>query len=289
MVPAQALGGGDEHFQRRVAGAGAHAGQRGVDAVAALFHRGDRVGHAEAEVVVGVHAGLGRRIEHRLEGAHAVTDVLHVHRATGVGHVDALRTVALHQLALRGQLLGGDHVAHHQEADGVHAERTGVLDVLLRHVRFGAVGGDAHRTGAGVVGGLQIVHRADAGQQQHGDLRLLDHVGGGLDPLQVGVGAEAVVEAGALQAVAVGDFDGVDLGLVQRAGDVLHVLDRVLVAHGVAAVAQGDVGDVQLLAGIEGHGGAPYAFCSCGWDSIDCAMRSAVASAAEVMMSRLPA
>jgi len=67
VVPAHALGGGDEHFQRRVAGAGAHAGQAGVDTVTALFHRDDGVGHAEAEVVVGVHAGLGRRIEHRLE------------------------------------------------------------------------------------------------------------------------------------------------------------------------------------------------------------------------------
>ncbi len=95
--------------------------------------------------------------------------------------------------------------------------------------------------------------------------------------------AEAVVEAGALQAVAVGHFDGVDLGQVQGAGDVLHVLDRVLVANRVAAVAQGDVGDIKFLAGVEGHGDSPQAL------SIDWAMRSAVASAAEVMMSRLPA
>ncbi|MNG35646.1 hypothetical protein D3C84_1224400 [compost metagenome] len=80
-----------------------------------------------------------------------------------------------------------------------------------------------------------------------------------------------------------GDFDGVDLGLVQGAGDVLHVLDRVLVAHGMAAVAQGHVGDVQLLARVEGHGASPQPLI------MERAMRSAVASAAEVMMSRLPA
>ncbi|MNV40262.1 hypothetical protein D3C71_1318630 [compost metagenome] len=100
--------------------------------------------------------------------------------------------------------------------------------------------------------------------------------------------AEAVVEGGALQAVTVGDFDGVDLGFVQGAGDVLHVLDRVLVAHGVAAVAQGHVGDVQLLARVEGHGGSPQPLFMALF-RIDRAMRSAVASAAEVMMSRLPA
>jgi hypothetical protein len=101
-------------------------------------------------------------------------------------------------------------------------------------------------TGAGVVGGLEVVHGADAGQQQRGDLGVLDHVGHGFDPFQIGVRAEAVVEARALQAIAVGDFDRVDLGLVQGAGDVLHVLQGILVTDGVAAVAQGHVGDVDF-------------------------------------------
>ncbi|MDT4873851.1 hypothetical protein FQZ97_1091170 [compost metagenome] len=174
-------------------------------------------------------------------------------------------------------------MAHHQKAHGVHAQLAGVLDVLLRDIRLGAVGRHAHHASARVIGVLQIVDSADSGQQQGGDLRVPHHVGGGFDPLQVGVGAEAVVEGRALQAVAVGDFDGVDTGLIQRAGDGLHVLQRVLVADRVAAVAQGDVGDIEFLAGVEGHGDSPQAL------SIDWAMRSAVASAAEVMMSRLPA
>jgi hypothetical protein len=45
---------------------------------------------------------------------------------------------------------------------------------------------------------------------------VLDHVGGGLNPLQVGVRTEAVVEAGALQAVAV-ETDAVDPGFIERA------------------------------------------------------------------------
>ncbi|MCY1535092.1 hypothetical protein D9M68_704830 [compost metagenome] len=204
--------------------------------------------------MVGVHAGLGFRLEHRLEGAHTIADVLHVHRAAGVGHVDAGRAVALHQLALTRQFLGRDHVAHHQEADGVHAQVAGVFDVLPGHIRLGAVGGDAHDARAGLVGVLQVVHRADAGQQQGGDLGVLDLAGHRLDVLEVAVLAKAVVERRALQAVAVGDFDGVDPGRIQRTGDGAHVVEAVLVADGMAAVAQGDVGDVELLAGIERHG-----------------------------------
>ena len=57
-----------------------------------------------------------------------------------------------------------------------------------------------------------------------------------------------------VQAITVGHFDGVDTGLVQRAGDVLNILDRVLVTNRMAAVAQGYVGDIEFLAGVEGHG-----------------------------------
>ncbi|MCY1516103.1 hypothetical protein D9M68_507160 [compost metagenome] len=169
-------------------------------------------------------------------------------------------------------------MAHHQEADGVHAEAAGVFDVLFRYVRLGAVGGYPHASRAGVIGSFQVMHGADAGQQQHGEAGVLDDVGGGFDPLQIGVGAEAVVEAGTLQTVAVGDFDGVHPCLVQGAGDGAHVIQLVLVADGVAAIAQGHVGDVELLAV---HAASPW--------FIACAIRSAVASAAEVMMSRLPA
>ncbi|MDT4826956.1 hypothetical protein FQZ97_602820 [compost metagenome] len=92
------------------------------------------------------------------------------------------------------------------------------------------------------------MHGADAGQQQHGEAGVLDDVGGGFDPLQIGVGAEAVVEGRALQAVTMGDFNGVHLRRIQGAGDGLHLVEGILVADGVAAVAQGHVGDVELLA-----------------------------------------
>ncbi|MNT44197.1 hypothetical protein D3C72_1807140 [compost metagenome] len=142
--------------------------------------------------------------------------------------------------------------------------------------------GDANHARARVEGRLEVVRGADARQQQRRDPGVLDHIGHRRDPFEIAMRAEAVVEARTLQAIAVRDLDAVDPGAVQRAGDVLNVLDRVLVANGMAAIAQGHVGDMDFLAG-GAHARAPSTLSS------DCAMRSAVASAAEVMMSRLPA
>ena len=104
-------------------------------------------------------------------------------------------------------------------------------------------------------------------------------LGGGRDPLRVGVRAEAVVEAAAGQPVAVGDLDGVHPGGVQRGGDGRDAADGEAVADGVHAVAQGHVLDVDRLV----IGAATCRAAACGRGV------SAMRSAAEVMMSRLPA
>ncbi|MCY1511327.1 hypothetical protein D9M68_457430 [compost metagenome] len=229
--------------------------------------------------MVRVHTGLGFGLEHGLERAEALADVLHVHRTTGVGHIHAGGAVALHQLRLLRQLLAGQHVAHHQEADGVHAQLASVFDVLTRDVRLGAVSSHTYHSSTCVVRILEVMHRADARQQQGSDLGMANHIGHRFDVLEVRMLAEAVVEAGALQAVTVCDLDGVHLRLVQRSGDVLGVLQRVLMSDGVAAVAQGHVGDVELLIRVHRQASTRRV----------AAMRSAQAMAAEVMMSRLPA
>ena len=110
------------------------------------------------------------------------------------GHIDAFGAVALHQLGLLDQLLGRGHVRHHQEADRVHAELARRLDMLPGDVGLGAMGGDAHAARARVIGVLEVVHRADARQQQHGDDGVLALLGDRRDPLAVVVRAEAVVE-----------------------------------------------------------------------------------------------
>ena len=98
-----------------------------------------------------------------------------------------------------------------------------------------------------MVSALQIVHRADAGDQQSRDLRVLDLTGDGLDPFQIGVCTEAVVETATLQAIAVRHLDRVDPRVVECSGDLARVGDAVLVADRVAAVTQCHVGDVDFL------------------------------------------
>ena len=132
-------------LDRAVAGAGAVAGERGVDAGDAFFDGDDGVGDREGEVLVGVDADLGVRVEDVAVGAHPVADAVHGQPAAGVGDVDAVRAVGLHQLGLLGELVGGGHVAHHQEPGDVHAEFAGGGDVLGGDVGLGAVGGDPHR------------------------------------------------------------------------------------------------------------------------------------------------
>ena len=282
MVQAHALGRSDEHFQRCITCAGAHTGEAGIDAIAAVFKRNQAVGHAEAEVVMGMHAGLGCRVEHVLEGLEALGNVPHVHRPARVHHVDALCTVAFHQLALRGESGGGLHVAHHEETDGVHTQRTGVFDVLAGYVGFGTVGGDAHDARACVVGSLEVVHGADPWQQKRGNAGALDHRRRRIDPLKIGVCAKAVVETRTLQAIAVRNFNAVYAGVVQRLGDPCNLFEAVAVTHGMHTVAQGDVGNVDFSILVD-HFPTPSA-ASCAW-----AIRSATVNAALVMMSRLPA
>ena len=176
-------------------------------------------------------------------------------------------------------------MAHHEEAGHVHAEIAGDADMLLRNVGFGAVGRDANRTHTKVIGALQFLDGADAGQDQRGEDRLVQHFRYRFDPLPIGVGAEAIVEARTRKAVAMRDFDCVDAGIIQRLGDAADMVEAVHVADGMHAIAQRHVLNVQLVGGrIEL---AHYAV-----SSLRAAMRSAssspVALAAAVMMSRLP-
>ena len=287
MPPALALGGGDEHLQGGIAGAGAHAGQGGIHPAGAGLHRHYGVGDAQGQVVVGVDSPFGLRLQRLVVGFEAFAVAVHVQRAAGIGDIDALGAIGLHQPRLLRQGLWFAHVGHHQEAHCVHAEFAGDFNMLAGDICLGAVGGDARRADAGVPGALQLVAGGDARQDEGGDHRLLHHFRHCRYPLPICVGAEAVVEAAAVQAVAMGDFYRVHAGFVQRAGDFPHLVYAVQVADGVHAVAQGDVLDVQALLGGVGdfavlgsHAAAPY---------LSWAMRWPVARAAEVMMSRLPA
>ena len=106
---------------------------------------------------------------------------------------------------------------HHQEADRIHAELARRLDMLARDVGLGAMGGDAHAARAGLISALQVMHSADAGQQQHRRRARQAFAGDGGDPFGVVMRAETVIEGRAGDAVAMADLDGVDAGAVERA------------------------------------------------------------------------
>ena len=172
MQPGQ-FADGDERLDRAVAGTGAVAGEGGVDAATPfstatteLATERERFSWAWMPISVPGRARRGR--------PDPGGDVVHGQPAAGVGDVDAVRAVGLHQLGLLGELLGRRHVGQHQESGDVHAELAGGGDVLGGDVGLGAVGGDADRADAEVAGVLQLVDGADAGQQQRGEPRVLE-------------------------------------------------------------------------------------------------------------------
>ncbi|SVM38562.1 Uncharacterised protein [Klebsiella pneumoniae] len=115
--------------------------------------------------MVRVHPGGGFRLQHRLEGAETIADIVHIHRSAGIDHVNTGRAVGLHLQGLLRQLLRSGHMAHHQKAYGVHAQFAGKGDMLRGNIRLGAVGRHPHYPRSGLIGVFQIVQRADAGQQ----------------------------------------------------------------------------------------------------------------------------
>ncbi len=121
---------------------------------------------------------------------------LHVvgqHVAGRVGDVDAVGAVAFHQPGLLDQPFGAVHVRHHQEADGVQPSLRAATMCCSRHVGLGAMRGHADGVHAQFVRHLQVVDRADAGQQQGRDLALLQQRDHGAEILLIAVRRKAVV------------------------------------------------------------------------------------------------
>lgn len=111
--------------------------------------------------------------------------------------------------------------------------------------------GDAHDARARLIRGLQIVNYADAGQPQSYDMRVLHHVRDRdrdrFDPFEIAMRAEAaVIEARTLQTVAMRDFDAVHFRLIERARNLLHVVDRIQMTERLTTVAQCHVRDVKF-------------------------------------------
>ncbi len=269
-----------EHLERRVARAGAHACRRAVDARGARFDRRKRVRNAHVHIVVPVKTDLYIGIELLAKEANARSDVVREHVPGRVGDVEAVRAIALHEPGLLEELLRRDHVGHHQEAHGIHLHLGAEADVLLRHVRFGAMRGHANRVHTAIMGHPQVIDRADPWKQQRRNLRIL-HLGHDrAEVLFVGRGGKTVVHRRPAKTVAVRDLDQRHARLVERRCNLNHLLRGELVTLRMHPVAQAHVVKRDFL---------PFEIHAASARWISSAMSSAVRKPAAVMMSRLPA
>ena len=85
-------------------------------------------------------------------------------------------------------------MAHHQKANGVHTKITGDADMLLRNIRFCAMGRDTHRGCAETMGLAQIMFRSNARDTERSNFSVFDSTRRRLDPLPIRVTSKSVVK-----------------------------------------------------------------------------------------------
>src|SRR3546814_18682855 len=100
MFPTLHVGGGDEDFERRIARARSHAGERGIDAYRTSLDRDNAVRDPEAQVMMRMNSALRLGLEDAVIGRQPCCILIHRHRAAAVGDIDAVRAIALPQLGL---------------------------------------------------------------------------------------------------------------------------------------------------------------------------------------------
>ncbi|OKH72866.1 hypothetical protein EB74_22580 [Mycobacterium sp. SWH-M5] len=280
----------DERLDGRVAGSRTESAARTVDLLGTGTNRLDRVGDAQTEVLVAVKSDLGIRSQFGDERLYPVTDAFEHQRACRVDDVDALAARVGHDARLLGELLRRDGVGHHQKAHGLQTQFAREPEVLDRHVGLGAVGGDPADGSAVVLGLLDVLLGADAGQHEEGDLGFLGRVRRDLDELLLGRLGKAVVEARSAQTVAVGHLDDRNTRGVERRHDRPDLVAGELMPLVVRPVAQRRVGHADVPDGVEedvgGHDCAPS---EDAMRTRSLAISSPTFVAAAVMMSRFPA
>src|SRR3546814_6534886 len=89
VLPALAIGGGDENLEGGIARPGTHAGETGVDAHRAGLRRDDRVCDAEREIVMRMHPALRFGLEDPIVSFEAGPDAVHVEGSAAVGSIDS--------------------------------------------------------------------------------------------------------------------------------------------------------------------------------------------------------
>src|SRR3546814_1595395 len=86
------------------------------------------------QIVVGMHAALGFRLEHAVVGPQPLAHTIHVQRAAAVGHINAVRAVAFHQ---QGLLRSEEHTSELQSlmriSYAVFCLKNNTIDTYTNH------------------------------------------------------------------------------------------------------------------------------------------------------------
>ena len=101
-----------------------------------------------------MNAALGFIFQYLVIGVEPRAIAVHVHRAAGIGDINTLRAIALHQQRLFRKLFRFRHMAHHQKADRIHAKLARRANMLPGHIGLSAMGRHPHRTNAKLIGAL---------------------------------------------------------------------------------------------------------------------------------------
>jgi hypothetical protein len=170
----------------------------------------------------------------------------------------------------------GGHVAHQEHALDRDAHGPKHRDLLPGDVRLGAVRADPYLVDAVVQRGLEVALDAgETGDRQHAEPGGTQLGLGGAQHLGVAERGHADLDGRGAEPVAVADLDDVHAGGLGRPGVGADVLAAELVRDRVVAVPQGRIADAESRRAAH--------------DRLRSARASPTASAAQVMMSRLPA
>ena len=236
---------------------------------------------------MGVDAALGLGSQHSIVGLKASSHAVHCQGAAGVRDIDTVRAVTLHQLGLLGQRFrrrsyGSSSGSRTHPCRACGRTRCAAWRCRLRCSEWRCAPSARRvrrrardRAPCRCLATASVVRRAC----------LMTCAAAAIQSQSV-CGAEAVVERRAGKSVTVGDLDGIDPCRIQRTGNGSDMLEAVPMADGVHAVAQRYVLDIESLLS-DRHNGAPARLLF----PVAAARQyvSAVLSAAEVMISRLPA
>ena len=234
-----------QKFERRVTGSGSEPACRHIDDGGTGLDRHEGVGDGESEVVVRMETDFN------FETVHESADPLaHVRRRVGAGGIhedDRVGAVSLHEQRLLEQLLGGRHVAHHEDAlhHNIHLAEKG--DLLARHIGLGAVGSHSDLVDPTLERRFEIAfHGGEPRYRQDSEPRLVEFAACRLQHLGIAQCCSTDLYRRGTKSVSVPHFDDVDSCSLRSAGVRANIVGAELMGNGVVAIPEGEITDRDL-------------------------------------------